>query len=107
MNQFIDFSATHRGFKLGEFTDLYGKKCSIQKSSLATEDAIWMGIDDPSPKILHGDARRLGIATGATSGWVDYPVPDEVLIDTRMHLNRKQVWKLLPTLIKFALTGNI
>jgi hypothetical protein len=107
MNTFIDFSATHRGFKLGEFTDFYGKKCSIQKSSLATDDAIWLGVDNPEPQILHGDARRLGIPTNATSGWVDYPIPDEVKINTRMHLTRRQVWRLLPTLIKFVFTGNI
>ena len=34
-------------------------------------------------------------------------VPDEVLMTTRMHLNRKQVAKLLPVLQKFVDTGEI
>ena len=41
----MDLEKNQRGFKSGKFTDLYGEKCSIQKSSLATDDAIWLGID--------------------------------------------------------------
>lgn len=36
-------SKTEKGFAIIEFKDRYGKDCSIQKSSLATEDCIWMG----------------------------------------------------------------
>ena len=99
---------TERGFAIGEFMDRYGAKCSIQKSSLATEDAIWFGVDDPNPLIMAFDANRLGLPTnGETSGWVKYDVPKEVLINTRMHLTRKQVAKLLPVLQKFIETGEI
>lgn len=42
----INIEKTGRGFLRGEFSDLYGEKCSIQESSLATEDAIWLGADD-------------------------------------------------------------
>ena len=34
---------TERGFSIVEFIDLYGKQCSLQESSLATDDAIWLG----------------------------------------------------------------
>jgi hypothetical protein len=34
---------TERGFDIIEFTDFYDKECTIQKSSLATDDAIWFG----------------------------------------------------------------
>lgn len=34
-----------RGFRLVEFIDFYGIPCSIQESSLATEQAIWLGRD--------------------------------------------------------------
>lgn len=37
--------ANDRGFLRGQFTDRYGFPCSIQKSSLATEDCIWLGRD--------------------------------------------------------------
>lgn len=100
-------SKTNRGFALAEFTDLYGAKCSIQKSSLATDDAIWLGVDDADPKIMASQAKSFGIETKETTGWVSYPVPDEVLMTTRMHLNRKQVAKLLPVLQKFVDTGEI
>jgi len=33
-------TTTGRGFQYIEFEDRYGHKCSLQKSSLATEDAI-------------------------------------------------------------------
>lgn len=36
---------TDNGFDVIEFKDLYGKDCTIQKSSLATEDAVWIGVN--------------------------------------------------------------
>lgn len=36
---------TNRGFDYLNFTDLYEKRCSLQRSSLATEDSIWLGVD--------------------------------------------------------------
>jgi hypothetical protein len=93
---FIYDGTTPRGFVLKEFNDRYGVKCSIQKSSLATEDAIWIGVADVSPEIcIQG------------KGWVPFDIPDEVLIHTRMHLTIDQVKQLLPILNKFVETGNI
>jgi hypothetical protein len=96
---------TNRGFELGEFKDYYGNECSIQKSSLATEDAIWIGINDPDPKVLASKASSFGIATDETTGWVEFPIPDDVLINTRMHLSREQVANLIPVLQRFVDTG--
>lgn len=98
---------TSRGFAVREFIDLYGAKCSIQKSSLATDDAIWLGVDNADPKIMASQAKSFGITTEETTGWVSYPVPYEVQLTTRMHLNRKQVAELLPILQKFVDTGEI
>lgn len=103
----MELSKTERGFAIGEFTDRYGAKCSLQKSSLATEDAIWFGVDDANPQIMASDAKRLGIATDANSGWVKFEIPKEVLLSTRMHLTQEMVQQLLPTLQKFAETGEL
>lgn len=103
----MNFTTTQRGFGLIEFTDCYDHKCSLQKSSLATDDAIWLGIDDAEPQVLHGDARRLGIPTDATCGWVPYPLPAAVSLTTRMHLTRDQVAALLPLLQHFVDTGEL
>lgn len=100
-------SKTQRGFSLIEFKDRYGSKCSIQKSSLAEEDAIWFGIDDPDPKIMACNAIKEGIYTNQTTGWIPYPIPEDVLIHTRMHLSQDDVKKLLPILQKFVKTGEI
>jgi hypothetical protein len=100
-------SKTQRGFSIIEFEDRYGVKCSIQKSSLATEDAIWLGVDDPDPKIMAVDAIKEGIFTKETTGWVPYPIPDSVLVHTRMHLTQENVKELLPILQKFVRTGEI
>ncbi|MES2367010.1 MAG: hypothetical protein V4563_14135 [Pseudomonadota bacterium] len=94
---------THRGFEIISFKDHYGTSCSLQASSLAVYEkpgasAVWLGVDDPSPKCLHGDAAGLGVKTDATCGWVDYPLSDKVQITTRMHLNREQVEALIPAL---------
>lgn len=76
-------SYTNRGFELLKFYDRYDELCDIQRSSLATEDAIWLGIHNPNPKIMASKTPKGGI------GWVEYPIPDDVLISTRMHLTRK------------------
>lgn len=98
---------TNRGFALHEFEDRHGNKCSLQKSSVATEDAIWLGVDDPKPLILASDAKRLGIETIAQVGWVPFHIPEEVLLHTRMHLSIDQVKELLPILQRFVETGEI
>ena len=37
---------TQRGFTIQKFKDLYGQDCSIQESSLADRDAIWIGVHE-------------------------------------------------------------
>jgi hypothetical protein len=74
---------TQRGFPIIEFVDLYGSECSLQKSSLAFVDAIWLGVVKPF--------------VGSSS----------VVPSQRMHLTRDQVKDLLPHLIKFCETGDI
>jgi len=103
----VNKGKTNRGFDIITFTDQYGEGCSLQKSSLASEDAIWLGIDDPSPKIMASQASLHGVDTDTTVGWVEYPIPKEVLISTRMHLTRKQVAELLPFLQRFVDTGEL
>jgi hypothetical protein len=41
----VQIGVTDRGFSRGAFVDLYGEACSIQDSSLARIDAIWLGAD--------------------------------------------------------------
>lgn len=104
-------SKTVRGFALGKFTDRNREACSIQQSSIATEDCIWLGIDNANPLIMASDAIRLGLRektnTDADTGWVKYEVPKEVLFSTRMHLTQEMVKELLPILQKFVETGEI
>lgn len=103
----MEKTITARGFDLIVFTDRYGSECTLQKSSLASEDCIWFGVDKLEPKVLHGDARKLGIQHNQNSGWVDYQMPKEVQFNNRMHLTRKQVKDLLPILKKFVKHGEI
>jgi hypothetical protein len=73
----IAVKTTSRGFTIGEFKDRYGKPCSIQKSSLASEPCIWLGVKE---------------ALGEPS---------------RMHLTQQQVADLLPLLQHFVETGDL
>lgn len=87
---------TGRGFPLVEFKDYYGTPCSIQVSSLAIyqqpgTSAIWLGCDDAKPIVLASKAAELGVETTETTGWVPFPIPADVSLTTRMHLDRKQV----------------
>jgi hypothetical protein len=82
----ISFEKTERGFIRGDFKDRYGAACSIQKNSLATEDAIWLGMQEGTHiKNLDGSVDCLA----------------------RMHLTREQVAILLPILQHFVETGNL
>lgn len=94
---------TGRGFPVVEFRDHYGHKCSLQASSLADYEqpgvsAVWLGVDDAEPEVLASQAAALGIKTEETTGWVPYPIPENVSLTTRMHLNREQVELLIERL---------
>ena len=88
---------TDRGLQRIEFVDRYGEKCSIQDSSLATEDAIWFGIDELEIKI---DPSHTG-----GRGWVKHELPPGAHAFAHMHLTRHQVLGLLPLLHFFADKG--
>ncbi len=61
-----------------EFNDRYRNLCSLQNSSLAGENAVWFGVNEPD-----------------TAG------------NTRMHLTQEMVQNLLPLLLHFAETGEL
>lgn len=87
---------TNRGFVIGDFLDEYGTPCSIQKSSLAEKDCIWLGVHDARPKIcVYGE------------GWKEISLPEGAMISSRMHLSREHVKELLPILQHFADTGEL
>ena len=86
----LKFGETQRCFGVAEFTDRYAQKCSLQKSSLATEDAIWLGVDNTGPQIK-GPSEKFNEELHA-----------------RMHLTQEQVRdQLLPALQHFAETGDL
>ena len=114
-----DDCITGRGFGLVNFQDDNGKECSIQISSCTvceTEDCIidnprgwiWLGIDKAEPIILKTKGCELGLSLppGEVSGWMPYPVPDDVFINTRMHLNEAQVRGLIVRLQTWLDTGD-
>lgn len=73
---------TQRGFARADFDDLYGSHCSIQESSLATDNAIWLGVHEGSAQYDNKES-------------------------SRMHLNQEQVASLLPLLERFVKTGRL
>jgi hypothetical protein len=85
----MDLKRTQRGFLLAEFADRNGCHCSIQESSLATEEAIWLGMD------TWYDGSPVGPQDEVTGFY----------LGGRMHLTREMVQELLPLLEYFAQTG--
>ena len=55
---------TPRGFAIYDFKDDYDMQCSLQKSSRAFQNCIWLGINEPKIKML---------AEGI--GWINVPIP--------------------------------
>jgi len=101
-------STTQRGFSLIEFEDSYGLGCNIQESSNAGGSHIWLGVKDAEPKILAHDAMGLGLPTnGETTGWVPYEIPSQVFLNTRMHLDTKQVKDLIKVLEIWVESGEL
>ena len=87
---------TQRGFRVVEFSDLYRVKCSIQQSSLASQPALWLGVDDPEPKVMKMEAHLFGLQPDPPiEGWMPYPIPKQVLLSTRMHLSREMATALI------------
>ena len=83
-------STTQRGFGLVTFQDASGRACSLQESS-AVGGFVWLGVDDADPKrfIPH-------------VGYQNYPLPEGVLLSTRMHLAAEAALKLADELRKIA-----
>lgn len=93
-----DLKHTHRGFRFYEFKDRSGHKCSLQKSSIATEDCMWLGLDSADPTRLE-----------CGKGWVDASdqIPEGVELNTGMHLTQEQAGVLAKQLAFFAETGEL
>lgn len=94
----MDIKKNQRGFKNGKFIDLYGEECSIQISSLATDEAIWIGIDKQYLVVFEDENMGKYIETTLPKNW---------RVNTKMHLSREQVANLLYHLQKFVETGEI
>ena len=89
---------TQRGFQITSFKDDYGLECSLQKSSAATKDCIWLGIN--KPKLTIFEDKNLG-------KYIETEMPETFMVDSRMHLTREQVAELLPYLENFVKTGEL
>lgn len=92
---------TSRGFEKLNFRDRYGVACSIQKSSLATDECIWFGADHIGLKEF--------VAYRQPNAWEDVELENtethHFSANNRMHLNREQIRALLPILQRFVDTG--
>lgn len=53
------FNATLRGFDLIEFKDRNGRDCTLQKSSVADEECIWLGQGDNRMHLSQDDVKPL------------------------------------------------
>lgn len=87
----IELDTTPRGFVIGEWKDLYGWKCTIQESSLAFHNAIWLGCSS-TPE-------------GEGLGPIDKISGEH--IGARMHLDVEMVKALLPLLQHFVENGRL
>ena len=98
---------TSRGFAYYKFIESNGNICSIQKSSAAEQDLIWLGCDKLD---IQGFTPY-----GQPESWAS--ITEEQINEkfgtkhingnNRMHLSQETVSKLIPILQKFVDTGNI
>ena len=92
------------GFDVVEFKDRGGNKCSLQKSSTAIEDCVWLGCDEIGLRKFTPGPGWENISTaneGGAIGGITY------IANNRMHLNQEQVAAILPYLQRFVETGEL
>lgn len=109
-NDMMRKSINPRGFATYLFCDRYGAPCVLQKSSLATEDAVWLGVKGAFPIIMASDAIKLGLldeSVDVAQNWIEYQIPQEVVLTTQMHLTRGMASDLIKVLQQFVDTGEI
>jgi hypothetical protein len=104
----VELGKTQRGFGKGKFSDAKGVACSIQDSSLATEAAIWFGVEEANPQRLEGD-----VLVAVPSPVQPIPIPGwpgmthDILYNTRMHLTSRHVKTLIRNFELFLTTGKV
>ena len=71
----LTFKKTGRGFAIATFTDTYGKKCSLQESSLATKPCVWLGVGNNRMHLTQEMAAELlgSLAEFVATGTLPYP----------------------------------
>ena len=104
-----------RGFPRVLFNDSYDERCILACSSIVGDyedsmerpgtSAVWLGLQRPSAKVMARDAAKVGVKTEETVGWVDYPIPEGVMVSAEMHLNREQVAGLVKRLQEWLDAG--
>ena len=103
---------TQRGFRILTFHDTNeNNECSLQESSDALNECVWLGISKPDIQIMYKDALAAGLNLKKKypetneCGWCDLPLPEGTLISSRMHLTREQARKLAHELFFFGRHG--
>lgn len=92
---------TSRGFYYYNFKDTRGNKCSLQESSNAMKECIWIGADE------------IGLSKfDPNEGWSDVileqnPYGIHHVANNRVELDQETVAKLIPLLQKFVDTGQL
>ena len=94
----MEIKKTNRNFDITSFKDVYGQECSMQKSSVATDDYVWLGVSKPKLTVFKDNNK---------GQYLVCDMPDNFDVSSRMHLSREQVANLLPHLKKFVETGEI
>jgi hypothetical protein len=117
MPKFGTYAQNSLGWPRVDVKDSYDNACSLQLSSVIYDypdafekpgtSALWLGLSDVKAQVMARDAASLGIHADTDVGWVDYPIPKEVLVWTRMHLNREQVSGLISRLTEWLETGRL
>lgn len=112
---------TERGFELTHFNDDYEVDCTIQESS-ALEPHIWLGVNKPEVSIMYKDLVSgnfmisgsdmscyvyLNVDSSGSNGWCKYPIPEQALVASRMHLTQEQARGLAEILNYFAEYGKL
>ena len=84
-----------------EFTDNYGKRCSLQESCVYKQrKSICFGVDKPT-------IMEIGWHPEFANAIRVLPEQTNFVVSGHMHLTRKQIIKLLPHLKRFAKTGKL
>lgn len=91
-------NVNQRGFVENQMEDVNGRKISLRESSAADEARVWLGVISDKIVVFEDENKGKYITT---------KIPDNVMLDADMHINREMAKEIADRLMYFHTHGEL